>query len=82
MIVLMAAAADGDQRAWDGLIDRYRPFLQQVTRRYRLSHQESQDVIQVVWPCLEGYSRWWGISRTLYAGKDQRTATKIALTNQ
>ncbi len=49
MIVLMAAAADGDQRAWDGLIDRYRPFVQQVTRRYRLSHQESQDVIQVVW---------------------------------
>ena len=40
-----------------------------------------------VWPSgttrpNEGYSRWWGISRTLYAGKELRTATKISLTNQ
>ena len=46
---LMAAAAAGEQRGWLGLVDRYGPLVRQVTRRYRLSDHESQDVSQTVW---------------------------------
>ncbi len=46
---LIAAAAAGEQRGWLGLIDRYGPLVRQVTRRYRLSDHESQDVRQTVW---------------------------------
>ena len=46
---LIAAATAGDPRGWDGLVDRYRPLVQQVARRYRLSHHQSQDVSQAVW---------------------------------
>jgi len=46
---LMAAAAAGEPRGWLGLVDRYGPLVRQVTRRYRLSEHESQDVSQTVW---------------------------------
>ena len=46
---LVAAAHDGDQRAWDELVDRYSPLLVGVLLRYRLSSAELQDVAQTVW---------------------------------
>ncbi len=46
---LIAAAAAGEQRAWLALVDRYGVLVWQVTRRYRLSEHESQDVSQIVW---------------------------------
>jgi len=49
LLRLIAAAAEGEQRGWLGLIDRYGPLVRQVTRRYRLSDNESQDVSQTVW---------------------------------
>jgi RNA polymerase sigma factor (sigma-70 family) len=49
LAALVAAAHDGDQRAWDEIVDRYSPLLVTVLLRYRLSSAELQDVAQTVW---------------------------------
>lgn len=46
---LVAAAADGDQGAWNELVDRFAPLLIAVLLRYELSRAEMQDVAQTVW---------------------------------
>ena len=46
---LVMAANDGDRLAWNTLVARYTPLVVQVTRRYRLSPSDSDDVCQVVW---------------------------------
>ena len=45
----VAAAARGDVRAWQELVDRYSPLLLGVLRRYRLERAEAEDVAQTVW---------------------------------
>lgn len=46
---LVAAAAIGDQAAWNEIVDRYSPLLVGVVRQYRLTPAETQDVAQTVW---------------------------------
>jgi len=46
---LVSAAIDGDRLAWDALVTRYTPLVLQITRRYRLRGNDSDDVCQVVW---------------------------------
>lgn len=46
---LVRRAAGGDRSAWDGLVDRFAPLLLAVTRRYRMSGEDAQDVAQTVW---------------------------------
>ena len=46
---LVAAAAAGDQRAWNDLVDRYLPLVISVIRRYRMSERDGEDVSQTVW---------------------------------
>ena len=46
---LVAAAADGDARAWSEIVTRYSPLLVAVIRKYRLSTSEVEDVAQTVW---------------------------------
>jgi RNA polymerase sigma factor (sigma-70 family) len=46
---LVAAAADGDARAWNEIVSRYSPLLVAVIRRFRLSNAEVEDVAQTVW---------------------------------
>jgi len=46
---LVIAAAGGDARAWQELVDRYSPLLVSVIRRFRLSAAETEDVAQTVW---------------------------------
>jgi RNA polymerase sigma factor (sigma-70 family) len=46
---LVAAAAGGDQRAWDELIDRYGRLVQAVCRTMPLSRQDREDVFQITW---------------------------------
>ncbi|TQS39839.1 RNA polymerase sigma factor [Cryptosporangium phraense] len=46
---LVRAAADGDERAWGALVDRFAPLLWSVCRRYELSAADTDDVAQVVW---------------------------------
>jgi RNA polymerase sigma factor (sigma-70 family) len=46
---LLASAQDGDQQAWDTLVDRYAPLVWSICRRYRLSRADADDVGQDVW---------------------------------
>ncbi len=46
---LVAAASHGDQGAWNAIVDRYLPLVYSVTRAYRLSRSDAEDVNQTVW---------------------------------
>ena len=46
---LVAAAARGDQGAWNGLVEMYLPLVMSVIRRYRLPERDAEDVSQTVW---------------------------------
>ena len=46
---LVARARNGDQRAWDGLVERYAPLVWSICRRYQLSDADADDVQQTVW---------------------------------
>src|SRR4051794_19123105 len=46
---LVAAAAEGDQVAWDGLVDRFNGLVWSVARAHRLSPVDAADVVQTTW---------------------------------
>ncbi len=46
---LVARAQDGDQQAWDALVERYAPLVWSICRRYQLSRADADDVGQDVW---------------------------------
>lgn len=46
---LVDRAAAGDEQAWQEIVERYAPLLASVTRRFRLTTAEAQDVGQIVW---------------------------------
>lgn len=46
---LVKRASNGDQTAWDALVDRYTNLLWSVARGYRLERADAADVIQVAW---------------------------------
>lgn len=46
---LVARARDGEQRAWDDLVDRYLGLVHAICRAYRLGADDAADVNQVVW---------------------------------
>jgi RNA polymerase sigma factor (sigma-70 family) len=46
---LVTRAANGDQRAWDALVDRYVPLIWSICRRHRLTDADAHDVGQAVW---------------------------------
>jgi RNA polymerase sigma factor (sigma-70 family) len=48
---LVARAGDGDQRAWDALVERYAPLVWSICRQYRLG-EDAGDVAQTVWLAL------------------------------
>lgn len=47
--VLLQAARDGDQTAWDELVDRFGAFLWRVARGHRLPADAAADVVQTTW---------------------------------
>ena len=49
MARLVSRAADGDQRAWDQLVERYSGLLWAVARAHRLTSVEAADVLQTSW---------------------------------
>lgn len=49
LTTLIAAAAAQDQRAWATLIRRFTPLVYAVVSRYRLSRNNTDDVVQTVW---------------------------------
>jgi RNA polymerase sigma factor (sigma-70 family) len=46
---LVTRATNGDQRAWDALVERYAPLVWSICRRYRLSAADADDAGQAVW---------------------------------
>ena len=45
---LVAAALNGDEGAWEELVDRHVPLVLSVLRKFRLSPADAQDVRQIV----------------------------------
>ena len=52
VIALVARARDGDQHAWNDIVDRYAPLVWSICNRYRLSRPDIDDVAQTVWLLL------------------------------
>jgi RNA polymerase sigma factor (sigma-70 family) len=46
---LLAAAATGDQHAWDAIVKRYTNFLWSIARSHGLSTPDAADVVQTTW---------------------------------
>ena len=46
---LVIRAANGDQRAWDALVERYAPLIWSICCRYQLDGADADDVGQAVW---------------------------------
>ena len=49
---LVARAANGDQAAWNEIVERYAPLVWSICTRYRLSSDDTEDVGQSVWLLL------------------------------
>ncbi len=46
---LVTRARNGDQEAWDALVERYAPLIWSICRRSQLGRADAEDVGQVVW---------------------------------
>lgn len=46
---LLAACQDGDESAWQQMVERYQPLVDAITRRYRVPACDADDVSQHVW---------------------------------
>jgi RNA polymerase sigma factor (sigma-70 family) len=46
---LLARAAQGDQRAWNALVDEHSRLLWSVARSFRLDSADANDVVQTTW---------------------------------
>jgi len=46
---LVSRAREGDQDAWNAIVERYLPLVCGVARRHRLSEADGDDVCQTVW---------------------------------
>ena len=49
LAILVPAAREGDQHAWDAIVDRFLPLVGSVVRQHRLSEADGDDVSQTVW---------------------------------
>ncbi|KRC53215.1 hypothetical protein ASE19_12690 [Nocardioides sp. Root79] len=47
--MLVPAAREGDQHAWDAIVDRFLPLVCAIVRGHRLSEADGDDVSQTVW---------------------------------
>lgn len=52
VVALVERAADGDQGAWNGIVERYAPLVWSICTRYRLNDHDTEDVGQTVWLLL------------------------------
>ena len=52
VIALVTHAANGDQDAWNEIIERYEPLVWSICARYRLRNSDIEDVGQTVWLLL------------------------------
>ena len=52
VINIVARARDGDQRAWNEIVNRYAPLVWSICNRYKLSRQDIDDISQTAWLLL------------------------------
>jgi RNA polymerase sigma factor (sigma-70 family) len=52
VIALVMRVCDGDQDAWNEIVERYSPLVWSICARYRLSRPDTDDVGQGVWLML------------------------------
>jgi RNA polymerase sigma factor (sigma-70 family) len=52
VVTLVLRAAEGDQHAWDEIVERFAPLVYAICTRYRLSSPDIEDVGQTVWLLL------------------------------
>lgn len=58
VVTLVGRAADGDQAAWDEIVERYAPLVWAICLRHELDRQSIDDIGQSVWLLLvENISR-------------------------
>jgi RNA polymerase sigma factor (sigma-70 family) len=55
VIALVTRATEGEQSAWDEIIERFAPLVWSICRRFRLSEADAHDVAQNVWLRLVEY---------------------------
>jgi RNA polymerase sigma factor (sigma-70 family) len=46
---LISRARNGEQQAWDALVERYAPLIWSICRKYRLHDSDAEDASQSVW---------------------------------
>ena len=46
---LVITARNGDQQAWDALVERYAPLIWSICRRHQLDDTDAENVGQIVW---------------------------------
>jgi RNA polymerase sigma factor (sigma-70 family) len=49
LAVLVSRAQEGDQDAWDAIVERFLPLVGAIARQHRLSPADGDDVGQTVW---------------------------------
>ncbi len=52
VIALVARVCDGDQEAWNEIVERYAPLVWSICHRYQLGRQDVDDVGQSIWLLL------------------------------
>ena len=52
---LVTSARNGEQQAWDALVERYDPLVGSICRRHGLARADTEDVRQAVWLYLVGH---------------------------
>ena len=52
VVALVTRAANGDNDAWNDIIERYAPLVWSICTRYRLRNHDIEDVGQTVWLLL------------------------------
>jgi RNA polymerase sigma factor (sigma-70 family) len=52
LAALVMRAREGDQEAWNALVERFAPLVYRICRRFRLSDADLLDVGQTVWLAL------------------------------
>jgi hypothetical protein len=53
---LVLGARNGDQRAWDALVERYAPLIWSICRRHRLSDTDAEDIGRSIWLHLQTFN--------------------------
>ena len=46
---LVRRAAEGDRRAWEGLVDQYARLIWSITVEFKLTESDAADVVQTTW---------------------------------